>query len=59
MWFCSHSEKVEYLGTVEQKITINANDDSYKTTRKRVELAKQEEQKTRYDIYIYIWWFVS
>jgi len=40
--------RVAVLGGIQHKITVNANDDTYNATRKRMTLVKEQEQKTRY-----------
>nr|XP_039252941.1 RNA polymerase II elongation factor ELL-like [Styela clava] len=37
--------RVECLGNIQQKVTVNATDDSYDMTRQRMTQAKKEEQK--------------
>ena len=38
---------VSVLGEIEQKITVNATDDSYDATKKRIEIYKELEKTTR------------
>uniref|UniRef100_H2XKW5 OCEL domain-containing protein n=1 Tax=Ciona intestinalis TaxID=7719 RepID=H2XKW5_CIOIN len=43
--------RISIMGAIQHKITVNANDESYNATRKRMTLVKEQEQKTRY-IYV-------
>nr|CAB3242122.1 RNA polymerase II elongation factor ELL [Phallusia mammillata] len=38
--------RISVLGAIQHKITVNATDDSYNATRKRMTLVKEQEQKT-------------
>nr|XP_002128540.1 RNA polymerase II elongation factor ELL isoform X1 [Ciona intestinalis] len=38
--------RISIMGAIQHKITVNANDESYNATRKRMTLVKEQEQKT-------------
>lgn len=48
---CRHTGRIDCLGSVQQKVTVNATDDSFNMTRNRMTLAKEEEQKIRFTLY--------